>query len=112
MHRRIPTIARAEQSAFEEDLKELQSRFQAWASRLDRSAASLVFRAAFAMASAFRFSKRIGFTGVGDPGSKLFAEAGVPGGCFSSSKALGSPAANCLLRQVFLEDVSHQGFHG
>ena len=84
VHRRFPTLARAEQSALEEDLKELQSRLQAWASRLDRPAAPLVFKAAFRMASAYRFSKRIGFTGVGEPGSKLFAEAGFPGGCFSS----------------------------
>ena len=46
VHKRFPTLARAEQRSLE-DLKELQSLLQAWASRPDRPAAPLVFRAAF-----------------------------------------------------------------
>ena len=83
VHKRFPTLARAEQRSLE-DLKELQSLLQAWASRPDRPAAPLVFRAAFRMASAFKFSKRIGFTGVGVSCNMLFVEAGFPGGCFST----------------------------
>ena len=77
VHKRFPTLARAEQRLLE-DLKELQSLLQAWASRPDGPAAPLVFRAAFRMASAFRFSKRIGFTGVGVSCNMLFVEAGFP----------------------------------
>ena len=55
--------ARAVQRSLK-DLKELQSLLQEWASRPDRPAAPLVLRAAFRVASAFRFSKRIG---IGEP---------------------------------------------
>ena len=82
VHRRFPTHARAVQRSLE-DLKELQSLLLEWASRPDRSAAPLVLRVAIRMASAFRFSKGIGFTGIGEPCSKVFVEGGFPGGCFS-----------------------------
>ena len=69
VHIRFPTLARAEQSAFE-DLKELQ------------------------LGRPFEWPRH------SDSQREL------------DSQALGSPAANCLLRQIFLEDVSYQGFHG
>ena len=82
VHKHFPTLVRAEQRSLE-DLQELsQSLLQAWASRPDMPAAPLIFRAAFRMASAFRFSRRIGFTGVGVSCNMLFVEAGFPGGCF------------------------------
>ena len=81
VHKRLPILARAELRSLE-DLKELQSLLQACASRPDRPAAPLVFKAAFRIASALRFSKRIGFTGVGRLCNKQFIGAGFPGGCF------------------------------
>ena len=82
VHRRFPTHARAVQRSLE-DLKELQSLLLEWASRPDRSAAPLVLRVAVRMASAFRFSKGLGFIGIGESYSKVFVEGGFPGGCSS-----------------------------
>ena len=78
VHRRFPTHARAVQRSLEH-LKELQSLLQEWTSRPDRPAVPLFLRAAFRMALPFRFSKRIGFIGIGEP----------------------YPAVKCLLKQVF-----------
>ena len=84
VHRRFPTHARAVQRSLE-DLKELQSILQEWASMLHRPAAPLVLRTAFRMALAFRFSREL------------------------DSLALGSP--KWLLRQAFPEGVSQLEFH-
>lgn len=82
VHRRLATLARAEQRLLDA-LYEQQSFLHAKASKPERPAAPFILRAALRMASLFRFSNMIGFTGVGVPCNKLLGEAGFPDGCFS-----------------------------